>query len=88
MPTKWSNLLPLPAAAIVCGLLGSTLPALAEYDYELYGGPHQTWCDVNPACNGWNQRLQGPAYRSNAFVTPLNPKHRPVHKRSRDANDR
>ncbi len=87
MPTRSSTLL---AAAIGLGLLGSTLPALAEYDYDLYGGPHQTWCDVNPNCNGWNQRLHGPAYQSNASgeVTPLNPKHRPVHKRSHDANDR
>lgn len=88
MPTKSSTL--LPTATIVFGLLGSTFPALAEYDYGLYGGPHQTWCDVNPDCNGWNKRLPGPAYQSNAsgVVTPLNPKHRPVHKRGHDADDR
>ena len=75
------------SAAVILGLLGSALPALAEYDYDLYGGPHQTWCDVNPDCNGWNKRLHGPAYQSNAsgLVTPLNPKHRPSHKRSQDA---
>ena len=22
-----------------------------------YGGPVQTWCDINPACNGWDQRI-------------------------------
>jgi hypothetical protein len=78
------------SAAVILGLLGSALPALAEYDYDLYGGPHQTWCDVNPDCNGWNRRLHGPAYQSNAsgLVTPLNPKHRPSRKRSQDATVR
>jgi hypothetical protein len=82
----------LSAAAIALGLLGGALPALAEYDYELYGGPHQTWCDVNPDCNGWNKKLHGPAYRSNAYELvapqsqPLNPKHRPAHKRSHAAD--
>ena len=78
------------SGALVVGLLGSSLPALAAYDYEWYGGPHQTWCDVNPDCNGWNKRLHGPAYQSNATgqLTPLNPKHRPVHKRSPDAKNR
>ena len=57
----------IASAALVLGLLGSALPALAEYDYELYGGPHQTWCDVNPDCNGWNKRQRAPAaYQSNA----------------------
>ncbi len=36
MPTKSSTFSPA-AAAIVFGLLGGTLPALAEYDYGLYG---------------------------------------------------
>jgi hypothetical protein len=82
----------LSAAAVALGLLGGALPALAEYDYDLYGGPHQTWCDVSPDCNGWNKRLHGPAYHSNAYESvapqPLNQKHRPSHKRSHDANDR
>ena len=78
------------SAAVIIGLLGGAVPALAEYDYGLYGGPHQTWCDVNPDCNGWNKRLYGPAYQSNAsgIVTPLNQKHHPAHKRGHDANDR
>ena len=78
------------SAAVILGLLGGALPALAEYNYDLYGGPHQTWCDINPDCNGWNKRLHGPAYQSNAsgVVTPLNQKHRPSHKRSHDASDR
>jgi hypothetical protein len=83
----------LSATAIAVGLLGGALPALAEYDYDFYGGPHQTWCDVNPDCNGWNKRFHGTAYRSNAYEVvaplnqPLNQKHRPSHKRH-DANDR
>jgi hypothetical protein len=81
------------SAGIVLGLLGGAVPALAGYNYDgLYGVPHQTWCDVNPDCNGWNKRLNGPAYQSRAsgLVTPLNQnqKHRPSHKRSHDANDR
>jgi hypothetical protein len=82
----------LSTAAIALGLLGGALPALAQYDYELYGGPHQTWCDVNPDCNGWNRRLHSPAYRSNAYELvapqdqPLIPKHRPAHKHSHEAS--
>jgi hypothetical protein len=84
-----SNII-LSAAAIVLGLLGGAFPALAEYNYELYGGPHQTWCDVNPDCNGWNKRFHGQASQSNAsgLVMPLNQKHRLSHKRSHDANAR
>jgi hypothetical protein len=81
----------IPSAALVFGLLGSALPALASYDYDWYGGPHQTWCDINPDCNGWNRKQHAPAaYQSNASgqVAPLNPKHRPAHKRSPDAKDR
>jgi hypothetical protein len=80
----------LSATAVALGLVAGALPALAEYDYELYGGPTQTWCDVNPDCNGWNKRLHGPAYRSNAYELvaprsePANKKHRPSPKRSRD----
>jgi len=41
-------------------------------------------------CVGWNKGLHGPAYQSSAsgLATPLSQKHRPSHKRSRDANDR
>jgi hypothetical protein len=80
------------SATVVLGLLGGALPALAGYDYDgPYGGPTQSWCDVNPDCNGWNKRPHGPAFQSNAtgVVTPLEPKHRPVRKRSHDdANGR
>lgn len=84
----------LSAAGVALGLLGGAPPALAEYDYDLYGGPHQTWCDVNPDCNGWNKRFHTPAYRSNAYEPvaplnePLNQKHRPSRKHSHAANDR
>ena len=84
MFTRANTLLP---AAIIVGLLGGgALPALAGYNYDApYGGPHQSWCDVNPDCNGWNKKLQGPAYQSNAgVVTPLNQKHRPSHKHAND----
>ena len=72
------------SAAVTVGLLGSALPALAEYDYERYGGPHQTWCDVDPNCNGWNKGLHRQGYESSAsgLVRPLDQKHRPSHKRS------
>jgi hypothetical protein len=81
----------IASATLMLGLLGSSFPALAQYDYEHYGSPHQTWCDVNPDCNGWNKKQRGPAaYQSNAsgLVAPINPKHRPAHKRSQDAKDR
>ena len=70
------------SAAIVLGFAGNALPALAQYNYDLYGGPHQTWCDVNPNCNGWNKSLHGPSYQSDASG------HRLLHKRSHGANDR
>ena len=86
MLTRSNIILP---AAIVLGLLGGgAVPALAGYNYEaVYGGPSQTWCDINPDCNGWNKRIRA-AYQSNAgLVAPLNQKHRPSHKRGHDAND-
>jgi hypothetical protein len=92
MFTRANTLLP---AAIIVGLLGGgALPALAGYNYDApYGGPHQSWCDVNPNCNGWNKKLQGTAYQSNAGLAaplnqPLHQKHHPSHKRGHDANDR
>jgi hypothetical protein len=84
----------LSATAVALALPAWALPALAEYDYDLYGGPHQTWCDINPDCNGWNKRFHPGAYRSNAYEQaaplnqPLNAKHRLPHKRSRDPSDR
>jgi hypothetical protein len=40
------------AAALV---LGST--ASAALARGSYGGPVQTWCDINPACSGWDSRM-------------------------------
>ncbi len=37
------------AAALI---LGST--ASAALARGSYGGPVQTWCDIDPACNGWD----------------------------------
>ena len=45
------------AAAIVLG--GTASAALARGSY---GGPHQTWCDINPACNGWDKRMNHLSY--------------------------
>jgi hypothetical protein len=45
------------AAALIFG--GTASVALARGSY---GGPHQTWCDVNPACNGWDKRMGYSSY--------------------------
>jgi hypothetical protein len=45
------------AAVLILGATAST--ALARGSY---GGPVQTWCDVNPACNGWDKRMNYSSY--------------------------
>jgi hypothetical protein len=45
------------AATLILG--GTASVALARGSY---GGPHQTWCDINPACNGWDQRMGHSSY--------------------------
>jgi hypothetical protein len=45
------------AAVLILGATAST--ALARGSY---GGPVQTWCDINPACNGWNKRMNYSSY--------------------------
>jgi hypothetical protein len=40
------------AAALILGSTASV--ALARGSY---GGPVQTWCDIDPNCNGWNTRM-------------------------------
>ena len=83
MFTRTNVILP---AAIALGLLGGgALPALAGYNYDApYGGPTQTWCDINPDCNGWN-KARRPGYQSSAsgvvVAVPLTQKHHPSHKR-------
>jgi hypothetical protein len=46
------------AAALVLGGTAST--ALARGSY---GGPVQTWCDINPECNGWDKRMKELSHR-------------------------
>jgi hypothetical protein len=77
------------SAVAALGLVGGAAsPALALYDYELYGGPHQTWCDVDPNCNGWNRSHVAPyAGSARAFVGAPQ-KHRPAHKHGRDTDNR
>jgi hypothetical protein len=54
MSTKTKTAL---AAALILGATASA--ALARGSY---GGPHQTWCDINPACNGWDRRTDHSSY--------------------------
>jgi hypothetical protein len=80
------------SALTALGLVsGAASPALAFYDYDLYGGPHQTWCDVDPNCNGWNRSHQASPYSyagsARAFVVAPQ-KHRPTHKHGHDADNR
>jgi hypothetical protein len=78
--------------ATTLALLGGSLPVQAFfYAHEENGVPHQTWCNVNPDCNGWNKRLHGTTQQSNAFgaKAPVSSKQRPSHKRSQpDPKDR
>ncbi len=46
-------------ALLAALVLGST--AGAALARGSYGGPVQTWCDIDPACNGWNARMH-PSY--------------------------
>jgi hypothetical protein len=60
------------AAAIILG--GTASVALARGSY---GGPHQTWCDVDPACNGWDKRMSHSSYgdAGNAYGYAASPNH-------------
>ena len=44
-----------------------------------YGGPVQTWCDINPDCNGWSKGLHR--------ASP-DQKHSPSHKHGHEASNR
>jgi hypothetical protein len=60
----------------VCGLLAAAAPALAsEHNGQdhTYGGPVQTWCDVNPDCNGWNKGLHRASYENGAPAPAASP---------------
>jgi hypothetical protein len=39
-----------------------TSTAFAALARGSYGGPVQTWCDVDPACNGWDKRMSEPSH--------------------------
>ena len=54
-----------PSIALVAALIltGTTSVALARGSY---GGPVQTWCDINPDCNGWSKGLRRTSYETAA----------------------
>jgi len=89
MSTTMRDLL---SAAVVLGLCGAAAPALAS-DHNgqehSYGGPVQTWCDINPDCNGWNKGLQRSPYDTSApgAVASPAPKQHPARKQRRVASD-
>jgi hypothetical protein len=87
------------SVAIVVGSVAGTV-SLAQagmggggYDYETYGGPTQTWCDVDPNCNGWNRGLRPSpfvapnAVGARASVVVPGHKHHPTRKQGRDADN-
>jgi hypothetical protein len=83
--TLFAVRLPAVTLSAVLGLLAGAVPALAS-DHSgqehTYGGPAQTWCDVDPGCNGWNNGLHHASYESSApGLTLPDRKHRPSHKR-------
>jgi hypothetical protein len=81
------------SAATALGFLGGAVPVLAS-DHngqdKSYGGPVQTWCDINPDCNGWNKGLHRASYDSSAPVLAASPnqKHSPSRKRGHEASNR
>jgi hypothetical protein len=82
----------LSAVAVLC-LLGNARPARAS-DHNgqdhTYGGPAQTWCDINPDCNGWSKGVRRTSFESGASATPASPtaKPHPTHKNRREASIR
>ena len=75
------------------GLLGGAVPAVAsEHNGQehSYGGPVQTWCNVNPDCNGWNKGLHRSSYEGSApgFVAAPAQKQHPSRKHGREASNR
>lgn len=83
----------VPIAAVVLSLLGGAVPALASdhngQDHS-YGGPVQTWCDINPDCNGWNKGLHRSSYESSApgSVAAPAPKRKPPQKAAHEVGSR
>jgi hypothetical protein len=67
------------AAALILGSMASA--ALARGSY---GGPVQTWCDIDPNCNGWNARmhqLSGDAGHSYGYAASHRTSHERGHNR-------
>jgi hypothetical protein len=79
-------------AALALGLCAGSAPARAS-DHNgqehSYGGPVQTWCDINPDCNGWNKGLHRTSYDGSALATVASPppKQRPARKPRHVASD-
>ncbi|HWF94951.1 MAG TPA: hypothetical protein VG291_08360 [Xanthobacteraceae bacterium] len=66
------------AAALI---LGST--ASAALARGSYGGPVQTWCDIDPACNGWDRSHASHGNAGNAYGYAALPNRTPhAHARS------
>jgi|HubBroStandDraft_4_1064222.scaffolds.fasta_scaffold357561_2 hypothetical protein len=82
----------LSAVAVLC-LLGAAGPARAS-DHNgqdhTYGGPVQTWCDINPDCNGWSKGVYRTSFEdgASAAVASSIAKPRPAHKSRHEAGNR
>jgi hypothetical protein len=61
------------AAALILG--GTASAALARGSY---GSPHQTWCDINPACNGWDHRMNQLSHDHARSAYSYVPTHKPA----------
>ena len=82
----------LSAVAVLC-LLGDAGPARAS-DHNgqdrTYGGPVQTWCDINPDCNGWSKgvhRTSSEGGASASVASPIATPH-PARKNRHEASNR
>jgi hypothetical protein len=80
------------SAAMLISLVGGGVSALAsEHNGQdhTYGGPVQTWCDVNPDCNGWNKGLRHTSYDASAPALQPSPaqKQHPVRKHGRETGN-
>jgi hypothetical protein len=82
----------LSTVAVLC-LLGEAGPARAS-DHNgqdhTYGGPVQTWCDINPDCNGWSKGVHRTSFEGGASAAVASPtaKPHPAHKSRREASNR
>jgi hypothetical protein len=79
------------SVAISFGVLVTAPTARASDRYEVpWGYQVQTWCQVDPACNGWDQkiqRLREGASASSLAASPNQMRRRP-HTHGHDAGDR